>query len=102
MFVVLVALVVIACIFLVLFVLVQNPKGGGLGSGFGSSNVVGGVQQTTDFLEKGTWVLITAIFVLTIMSSAFLDKTSVDKTNTPTDDTGKTRIEELINEGEGE
>ena len=44
-------------IVLVLIILIQNPKGGGLSSGFSSSNNIMGVQRTGDFLEKGTWGL---------------------------------------------
>jgi preprotein translocase subunit SecG len=29
--------------------MVQNPKGGGLSSTFGSSSTMGGVKKTTDF-----------------------------------------------------
>jgi preprotein translocase subunit SecG len=37
--------------------MVQNPKGGGLSSTFGNSQQIGGVQKTTDFLDKSTWTL---------------------------------------------
>ena len=32
--------------------MVQNPKGGGLSSSIGGSTQLGGVQKTTDFLDK--------------------------------------------------
>lgn len=59
---------------MMIVVLIQNPKGGGLGAGFGggSSSVMGGVKQTTDFLEKATWTLVVALFVLSIISTAFV------------------------------
>ena len=50
-------LIIIGCIGLILFVLVQNPKGGGLNSEFGSAVQLGGAKRATDILEKGTWVL---------------------------------------------
>jgi protein translocase subunit secG len=50
-------LILIASILLILIVLVQNSKGGGLASGFSSSNQIMGVRKTTDFLEKATWGL---------------------------------------------
>ena len=37
--------------------MVQNPKGGGLSSSLGGSQMMGGVQKTTDFLDKSTWTL---------------------------------------------
>jgi hypothetical protein len=32
--------------------MVQNPKGGGLSSSLGGSQMLGGVQKTTDFLRQ--------------------------------------------------
>ena len=53
-------LILITCILLILIVLVQNSKGGGLASNFSSSGQVMGVRKTADFLEKSTWTLIAA------------------------------------------
>lgn len=61
----LIVLLIIACVALGLFVLIQNPKGGGLAAGAGSSNMFG-VQRTGDVLEKGSWILLTVIVLLTI------------------------------------
>jgi len=61
----LIILLIIVCVALGLFVLIQNPKGGGLASGGGTSNMFG-VQRTGDVLEKGSWVLLAAIVVLTL------------------------------------
>lgn len=61
----LIILLIIICVALGLFVLVQNPKGGGLATGGSGSNMFG-VQRTGDVLEKGTWVLLTLIVVLTL------------------------------------
>ena len=49
--------------------MVQNPKGGGLSSTFGSSQMMGGVQKTTDFLDKSTWYLAGTLIVLILLSS---------------------------------
>ena len=48
-------LIFIVCALLILIVLVQNSKGGGLSSSFASSNQIMGVRKTTDFLEKATY-----------------------------------------------
>jgi preprotein translocase subunit SecG len=57
--------IILACVLLGFFVLVQNPKGGGLSGTFGGfGNQVMGVRQTTDVLEKGTWILAAIIAVL--------------------------------------
>jgi preprotein translocase subunit SecG len=60
-------LILIASIFLILIVLIQNSKGGGLASGFSSSNQVMGVRKTTDFLEKATWGLAGAVIFFCIL-----------------------------------
>lgn len=54
-------IIAIISIVLILFVLVQNPKGGGLNSEFGSVAQLGGAKRTTDILEKGTWGLAIAL-----------------------------------------
>jgi len=63
-------LIVIVAILLVLVVLAQNPKGGGLASGFGGSGATQfmGVKKTGDFLESSTWVL--AILLLSLSLTA--------------------------------
>jgi len=65
----LIILLIILCIILGLFVLIQNPKGGGLATGGSGSNMFG-VQRTGDVLEKGTWVLLTLIVVLSLAVTA--------------------------------
>ncbi|SMC72706.1 preprotein translocase subunit SecG [Pedobacter africanus] len=61
----LIILLIIICVALGLFVLVQNPKGGGLATGGAGSNMFG-VQRTGDVLEKGTWVLLTLVVVISL------------------------------------
>ncbi len=65
-------LILIASILLILIVLIQNSKGGGLASGFSSSNQIMGVRKTTDFLEKATWSLAGTVIVLSILITAFI------------------------------
>ena len=72
MFVFISILIVIIAILLVFIVVIQNSKGGGLASGFASSNQVMGVRKTTDFLEKATWYLAGAMVVLCIVGTFFL------------------------------
>ncbi len=70
-----VILIIAACIFLGFFILVQNPKGGGLaGTVGGFSNQFMGVKQTTDVLEKGTWVLAVVVALLCLFSTIFIPK----------------------------
>ena len=63
---------IIFVLFLILIVLVQNSKGGGLASGFSSTNQIMGVRKTTDFVEKATWTLAGTVVILSIVASAFL------------------------------
>ena len=67
-----IVLVLIASVFMVLAVLVQNPKSG-MASNFGASNQVMGVRQTSDFLEKLTWGLAVAIFALSLLATLAMD-----------------------------
>ena len=67
-------LIFIVCALLILIVLVQNSKGGGLSSSFASSNQIMGVRKTTDFLEKATWTLAGAMLVLCIVSAMVLPR----------------------------
>jgi len=67
-------LILIASILLILIVLVQNSKGGGLASGFSSSNQIMGVRKTTDFLEKATWGLACTVIVLCIAVTKFIPR----------------------------
>lgn len=65
---VLIALIVVASILLIVIVLAQNPKGGGLSQGFGGSNQIMGVQNTNKFLSKATWSLVIFIALLSVVS----------------------------------
>ena len=69
--------------------MVQNPKGGGLSSSLGGSQMMGGVQKTTDFLDKSTWTLATILIALILLSSLSFtgslsdnDSKIIDKTDT--------------------
>lgn len=70
-------IIIIASIILGIIILIQNPKGGGLSSSFGGlGNQLMGVKQTTDILEKGTWLFAAIIGILCITSAMFIPKTS--------------------------
>ena len=62
-------LITIVCFLLIVVIMVQNPKGGGLSSSIGGSQMLGGVQKTTDFLDKSTWTLATILIALILLSS---------------------------------
>ena len=76
MYTVIVILILVVSVLLGLVVLVQNSKGGGLISNFGSANQMMGVRQTTDFLEKATWTTAIILVVLCLVSSMSIPRTS--------------------------
>ena len=66
-------LILVSCVILGFFILIQNPKGGGLTGSFGTmSSQVMGVKQSTDVMEKGTWTMISIIGGLCIISVMFM------------------------------
>ena len=74
------ALTILASILLILVVYVQNSKGGGLSSDFGAANQLGGVQKTTEFIEKLTWSLAGVIVVASILTTIRQEKPVVAET----------------------
>lgn len=73
-FIFLSAVLIIASILMILVVLVQNSKGGGLASNFSSSNQYMGVRKTADFLEKFTWTLSIVILAVCLFSFIAIPK----------------------------
>jgi len=62
-------LIVIACVLLVLIILAQNPKGGGLSGVLGgTAQQFLGARQGTDFFEKATWYIGSGILVLVFVT----------------------------------
>lgn len=75
MYTVIIVFIIIACVLLVLSVLIQNPKGGGLSQTFGGiGNQILGVKQTTDLLERITWSLIGGVAGLCLITFFFVGK----------------------------
>jgi preprotein translocase subunit SecG len=79
-----VILVLLTCFLLGVVILIQNPKGGGLaGNVAGFSNQFMGVKQTTDVLEKGTWILAVVVALLCIFSTVLMPKSGGVQGRTP-------------------
>jgi preprotein translocase subunit SecG len=80
MLAVIIGLTILAALLLVLVVLAQNSKGGGLSSQFGGAGAsqVMGVKKTGDILEKATWGLAIAIMVFSLSTNFFLDTAARD------------------------
>ena len=76
MYALVIGVIILLSVLLVLVVLAQNSKGGGLSNQFGgssASNIIG-VKKTGDLLEKLTWGFIIAIMVLSL-STNFITST---------------------------
>ena len=73
-FTIFLVLIMIVAFLLVVVIMVQNPKGGGLSSSFGGGGgaQIGGVQKTSDFLDKSTWTLATVMLALILFSNVFI------------------------------
>jgi preprotein translocase subunit SecG len=71
MFTFIVGLIIFVSILLVLVILAQNAKGGGLSSQFGGSGAsnIMGVKKTGDLLERLTWGFVITIMVLSLVLS---------------------------------
>ena len=70
---------IIVALLLMLIVLIQNPKGGGIASNFSAGNSILGVAKTSDIVEKLTWggaILILAISLVAAMWNGAPDETT--------------------------
>ncbi len=77
MYVVFTVLIILVCLLLIGIVLIQNPKGGGVGAGFGGdAQQMFGARRSNDIVEKGTWYLAIALLVLSLGSAAFINRDS--------------------------
>ena len=68
-------LIAIIGFLLVVVVLIQNPKGGGVDANFGgqAANQIFGASNSIDFVEKLTWGLAAAMFVLCIVAAILVN-----------------------------
>lgn len=80
-FTIFLVLITIVSFLLVVVIMVQNPKGGGLSSTLGGSQMMGGVQKTNDFLTKSTWTLATILITLILLSSLSFSDSFASESN---------------------
>lgn len=63
-------LIALVSALLMVAVLIQNPKGGGIDPNFGGqAQQLLGAARSTDFIEKATWVLAAALIILCVLAS---------------------------------
>lgn len=70
---------IIAATLLMLVILVQNPKGGGLASNFSQGNTLFGVEKTTNVVEKITWGGALLLVVISLIAASY----NSEKTKAP-------------------
>jgi preprotein translocase subunit SecG len=95
MYVAISVFILIVSFLVMLVVLVQNSKGGGLVSNLSSSNQILGVRKTTDFLEKATWTLAIVLVLLCLVSSFSIPKNGVS-TGTQVDTEMRQQLEKTM------
>ncbi len=92
-------LIIFLSFLLVLVIMVQNPKGGGLASTFGGdSQQIGGVKKTTDFLDRSTWILASLLFLLILFSNITLNSGSDINESELLNNSDDIVIEEILEE----
>lgn len=76
-------LITVISVLLMLVVLIQNPKGGGIDASLGGgAQQLFGASRSTDVVEKATWVLAGALILLCI-AAVFVVGTGVTASDLP-------------------
>jgi preprotein translocase subunit SecG len=72
-------IIALNCLLLMMVILIQNPKGGGVDSTFGGqgANQMFGAAKSTDFIEKLTWGLAGSLFLLCIITAIIVNNSIV-------------------------
>ena len=70
----LIALIVLSAFILVIVVLAQKPKGGGLSEAFGGSGATQwmGARKSGDLMERITWIAAATIMLLSIVANIMI------------------------------
>ncbi len=72
---ILLILIILICLVLSFFVLIQNPKGGGMAGTFGGfGNQVMGAKQSAEGVEKVTWWTMGALAAVVLISFVLMEK----------------------------
>lgn len=72
-------LIILASVLLILIVLIQNSKGGGLDSNIASQSQAFGAQKTTELVEKLTWGLAAALIVFSVLSTKIISEDGLEE-----------------------
>ncbi|MDO4461438.1 MAG: preprotein translocase subunit SecG [Bacteroidia bacterium] len=85
MYTVITWIIMVICVFLIITVLIQNSKGGGLTQQFASQQNLIGVRKSTDFLEKSTWTLAAAVMLFSFVAVALIPSQNATNSNAEID-----------------
>lgn len=81
LFAIMAVLFVIVCVFLILLVIIQSDKGGGIsgaiGGGLSGASAFLGTQDTANILTRLTTIFATSYMVICIILSLFLSRTTI-------------------------
>lgn len=78
---ILLILIILICLVLSFFVLIQNPKGGGMAGTFGGfGNSVMGAKQSSEGVEKATWYSMAALALVVLLSFVLMKKPTDSQT----------------------
>lgn len=86
---------IIVSVLLMLVILVQNPKGGGLASNFSQGNQIFGVEKTTDIVEKITWIGAGLIVIISLFAASFNSVKKASKQKTQAKQSTETSIPDI-------
>ena len=77
--------IALVCVLLMMVVLIQNPKGGGVDSTFGGlgANQMFGAAKSTDLIEKITWGLAITLFALCIVTAVMVNGGGISASEVP-------------------
>jgi preprotein translocase subunit SecG len=89
------SLIILVCILLVLVVLIQKPKGGGLTASMSAPSQLIGVARSSDVVEKITWGLIIALLVLSVGMNLGIDRNAVQADGDQTTQTTNSEAAEM-------
>lgn len=97
-------LIALICVLLILIIVVQNPKGGGLNSSLsgGADTKMLGAQNTSNFLDRATWFLATALAVCVIIMNATLITGNQERIDSIVNDKQVEQVDLIDLEGAGE
>ncbi len=84
MLVFLTVLITLVSFLLIVAVLIQNSKGGGIDATIGGgAQQMMGAARSTDFIEKATWVLVAALLILSLFTASYVGSSASSSPDAP-------------------